>query len=90
MFFGVAVNAQIRNIYVIDGYINVHAHAGAIVGYATENSVVTSCHNVNTAIYTKDRSGGIAGWTNKTDIFNCSSTGYCKSGRCSGGIVGDV
>lgn len=88
--FGVCKGAEIRNIYVEDSYINVNDHAGAVVGYATEKTIISSCHNVNTSIYTKNRSGGIAGWTNDSYLYNCSSSGYCYSDRCSGGIVGDV
>ena len=90
-FFGYAQNAQIRNLYIIDSYFYADSHAGAIAGYAGNNSVVTSCHNTATYIYTTGgRSGGLIGWTNHTDIFNCTNTGYCFSKRCSGGIVGDV
>lgn len=88
--FGVCKGAQIRNIYVEDSYINVSDHAGAIVGYATDETIISSCHNVNTSIYTKNRSGGIVGWTNNSYMYNSSSSGYCYSDRCSGGIVGDV
>jgi len=88
--FGVLSGAQIRNVYVEDSYIFTSDHAGAVAGYATDGTVISSCHNVNTSIYTKNRSGGIVGWTNKSYVFNCSNAGYCFSNRCSGGIVGDV
>ncbi len=89
-FFGVADGAYIYNVYVVDGYISAKAHAGGIIGYAKKNTVISSCHNVGTDVYTGDRSGGIAGWTNHADIYNCTNTGYCYSGRCAGGIVGDI
>ncbi len=88
--FGALSGAQIRNIYIEDSYINTSDHAGAVAGYATDETVISSCHNVNTSVITKNRSGGIVGWTNKSYIFNSSSSGYCYSDRCSGGIVGDV
>ena len=88
--FGVVSGAQIRNIYLEDSYIKTADHAGAIVGYAKDETIISSCHNVNTSVYTKNRSGGIVGWTNNAYIYNCSSSGYCYSDRCSGGIVGDV
>ena len=88
--FGVCKGAQIRNIYLEDSYINVNDHAGAIAGFATDKTIISSCHNVNTSIHTKNRSGGIVGWTNDSYLYNCSNSGYCFSNRCSGGIVGDV
>lgn len=88
--FGYIYSAEILNVTVKDSYISAGDHAGAIAGYAVENSAISSCHNDNTSIYTANRAGGIVGWTDKSDVFNCSSNGYCYSDRCSGGVVGDV
>ncbi len=88
--FGYIYSADVYNVTVKDSYISVSDHAGAIVGYADENSAISSCHNDNTSVLTKNRSGGIVGWTDDSDVINCSSNGYCYSNRCSGGIVGDV
>lgn len=88
--FGVISQATVANVTVKDSYLSVGDHAGAVVGYANNNSVVASCHNDNSAIYTENRSGGIVGWTNNSHVYNCSSSGICSSGRCSGGIIGDV
>lgn len=88
--FGKTSGATIYNVTVKDSYFSVNAHAGAIVGYADSGSIVSSCHNDNTSLLTKGRSGGIVGWTNRSDVYNCSSNGYCYSDRCAGGIVGDV
>lgn len=88
--FGVVSGATIYNVTVKDSYISADAHCGAIVGKADAKSIISSCHNDNSSIITKARSGGIVGWTNKSDVYNCSSNGYCYSKRCSGGIAGDV
>ena len=88
--FGVVSGATIYNITVKDSYIKAADQAGAVVAYAKEKSIVSSCHNDNSSILTKNRSGGIVGWTDVSDVYNCSSNGYCSSDRCSGGIVGDV
>lgn len=88
--FGVISQATVANVTVKDSYLSVGNHAGAVVGYANNNSVVASCHNDNSAIYTQNRSGGIVGWTNNSHVYNCSSSGICYSDRCAGGIIGDV
>lgn len=88
--FGVISNSEIINLFVVDSYINASAHSGAIVGYAKDSSIINSCTNINSKIITKDRSGGIVGWTSKSDVYNCTNAGECYSNRCSGGIVGDV
>lgn len=78
------------NVTVKDSYLSVKNHAGAVVGYANNSSVIASCHNDNTSILTQNRAGGIVGWTNNSHVYNCSADGYCYSGRCAGGIIGDV
>lgn len=88
--FGVISNASVKNVCVRDSYVSTAAHSGAVVGYAREYSVVAFCHNYGSKIYTNDRSGGVVGWTDNSDVYNCTNTGYIFSDRCSGGIVGDV
>ncbi len=88
--FGVISQATVSNVTVKDSYLSVGNHAGAVVGYANSSSVVASCHNDNTSVYTENRSGGIVGWTNSSHVYNCSADGFCYSSRCAGGIIGDV
>ena len=88
--FGAVVGGTVYNVTVKDSYISARAHAGAVVGYLTGKGIVSSCHGDNNSVYTVDRSGGIVGWMNDSDICNCSADGYCYSNRCSGGIVGDI
>ena len=88
--FGVVSGARISNVTVKDGYINIRDHAGAVVGYARDGSVIDFCHNDGVQIHTANRAGGIVGWTDHSNVYNCSGNGYCYSTRCSGGIVGDV
>lgn len=88
--FGVLSGAEVYNITVKGSYFNASAHAGAVVGYAENGSIISNCHNEHSGVNTKDRSGGIVGWTDHSDVYNCSSNGYSFSNRCSGGVVGDV
>lgn len=88
--FGVISGATVCNVTVKDGYLSNREHAGGVVGYAKDNSVVASCHNDNTTVINKQRAGGIVGWTDNSHVYNCSGQGYCYSDRCSGGIIGDV
>lgn len=88
--FGAVDGGTVYNVTVKDSYISASAHAGAVAGYLTGKGIVSSCHGDNNSIYTKDRSGGIVGWVNDSDVCNCSADGYCYSNRCSGGIVGDI
>lgn len=88
--FGVISGATVCDVTVKSGYIRNKEYAGAIVGFAKDNSVVFSCHNDNTTVINKQRAGGIVGWTDNSYVCNCSGRGYCYSDRCSGGIVGDV
>lgn len=87
---GVISKATVYNLFVDDGYFNVDSHTGGIVGFAKEESFITNCHNLGVQCYTKGRSGGIVGWTDNADVYNCSNYAYTYSKRCSGGIVGDV
>ena len=88
--FGVISGASVYNVTVKDSYFNTRDHAGSVVGFARDGSVISSCNNDGTSIYTVNRAGGIVGWTDHSDVYNCSGNGYCYSIRCSGGIVGDV
>ena len=87
---GVISHATVYNLFVDDGYFNVDSHAGGIVGFAKEESFITNCHNLGVQCHTVARSGGIVGWTDDSDVYNCSNYAYTYSVRCSGGIVGDV
>ena len=87
---GVIEKATVYNVFVDDGYLNVDAHVGGIVGFARKDSFITNCHNLGVQTYSNGRSGGIVGWTDDSDVYNCSNYAYTYSKRCSGGIVGDV
>jgi hypothetical protein len=88
--FGVVEEANIYNVTVKDSYFSVADHAGAVVGYARDDSVIASCHNDGSTVITENRSGGIVGWTSDSHVYNCSASGTYYSKRCCGGIVGDV
>lgn len=89
--FGVVSNATVYNVTVKDSYFYANSHVGAIVGYAKKDSVVSNCYSLGNDVYTTNtRSGGIVGWTDASDVYNCTNSSDCYSPRCSGGIVGDV
>lgn len=88
--FGVLSGAAVYNVTVKDSYFNTRDHAGAIAGFAKDGTIISTCHNDGTVVNTANRAGGIVGWTDNSDVYNCSGNGYCYSKRCSGGIVGDV
>ncbi len=88
--FGVIEGGTVCNVTVADSWFNVYTVAGPIVGYARNRSVIDACSSKNCAVRTVGRSGGIVGWTDHSDVYNCAATVLCVSDRCSGGIVGDV
>lgn len=88
--FGCVSSATVNNVTVKDSYISAGNHAGAISGYAVNNSVISSCRSDNTNVIAVNHAGGIVGWTNYGDVYNCSANGFCKGDRCVGGIVGAV
>ena len=88
--FGVIEGGTVRNVTVADSWFNVYAAAGPIVGYARNRSVIDACASKDCAVYTIGRSGGIVGWTDHSDVYNCAASVLCASERCCGGIVGDV
>ena len=88
--FGVIDGATVRNVTVADSWFNVGAHAGPVVGYAKNGSVIDGCTGDGNGVRTHDRSGGIVGWTDRSDVYNCEAFGVLYSGRCCGGVVGDV
>ena len=88
--FGVVEGAEVRNVTVADSWFSVKGCAGPVVGCARQRSVIDGCVSKGCAVYTKERSGGIVGWTDHSDVYNCEAYVLCSSERCCGGIVGDV
>lgn len=88
--FGVIESATVYNVFVCDSYLKGGTNVGAVVGASTKNSIVSNCRNYNTIVYSKERSGGIVGLTDVSNIYNCVNYGFVSSSRCSGGIVGDI
>ncbi len=88
--FGVIEGAEVRNVTVADSWFSVKECAGPVVGCARQRSVIDGCVSKGCAVYTKVRSGGIVGWTDHSDVYNCEAYVLCSSERCCGGIVGDV
>ena len=87
---GVISDATVYNLFVEDGYFKASRHVGGIVGFADGEAFITNCHNLGVQTYSTERSGGIVGWTDNADVYNCSNYAYTYSNRCAGGIVGDV
>lgn len=89
--FGVLSNAIVYNVTVQDSYIDANSHVGAVAGYAKKDTIISNCYSLHNYLYTTvTRTGGIVGWTDQSDVYNCTNSSYCYSKRCSGGIVGDV
>lgn len=88
--FGVIEGATVYNVFICDSYLKGGTNVGAVVGASTKNSIVSNCRNYNTIVYSQERSGGIVGLTDISNIYNCVNYGFVSSNRCSGGIVGDV
>lgn len=88
--FGKIEGATIYNVFICDSYLKGDTNVGAVVGAASKNSIVSNCRNYNTIVYSKERSGGVVGLTDISNIYNCVNYGFVSSSRCSGGIVGDI
>lgn len=88
--FGVIENATVYNVFVSDSYLKGGTNVGAVVGAATKNSIVSNCSNYNTIVYASERSGGVVGLTDVSNLYNCVNYGFASASRCAGGIVGDV
>lgn len=89
--FGCIENAVIKNLNIIDMYIESDKNIGGICGYCI-NSTISDCIVHGTIITNKSVSGGIAGYNlsqkGKSEIRNCFSYVIMNNSNTSGGITG--
>ena len=96
LFSFVMAGAQIRNVGIVNSYINTKASAGAIAGQIikaeSKTAVIENCYSDDTVkIISTNSAGGLVGYSNAaTNITNCYSLADVsgKSGQ-TGGIVGN-
>ena len=82
--FGSASGNEIKNIGVIDSYIESGGLIGGICGYSFTS--IINCYHTGSIIGNKDYVGGICGY-NRSTITNCYNTGNVTGSR-NGGICG--
>ena len=81
-------NVTIKNLGVIDSYIQGYQNIGGIVGFC-DYSTIKNCYFSGVVLGERDEVGGIAG--SGDNIINCYNTGTIKgtgNGNDVGGVVG--
>ncbi|MBR5958669.1 MAG: bacterial Ig-like domain-containing protein [Salinivirgaceae bacterium] len=84
---GYAYGATIKNVGVIDSYINGYSYVGGICGYFYSYTTITNSYNTGTISGSYEYVGGICGYSYHGTQTNCYNTGTV-SGYSSGGICG--
>ena len=91
--FGYTLNAEIKNLKMINCKIIAERAGGSIVAYNSGSININNCSSENTYIsgtYGNSRLGGIAGYVYNLNIEDCYNTGNIIGGNHVGGIVGDA
>ncbi|MFV0581606.1 MAG: fibronectin type III domain-containing protein [Parabacteroides gordonii] len=93
LFGRITENSEIKNIGVVDSYIEGSYFVGGICGYASE-STIYNCYNTTnvTGNITDASIGGICGNISESTIYNCYNTGYVTGKKIyslAGGICGN-
>ena len=91
--FGYALNAEIKNLKMINCKIIAEMAGGSIVAHAPGSMNINNCSSENTYISGTVESsilGGIAGRVYNLNIEDCYNTGNIIGGGWVGGIVGNV
>lgn len=78
-------NVTIKNLGVIDSYIQGYQNIGGIVGFC-DYSTIKNCYFSGVVLGEDDCVGGIAG--SGDNIINCYNTGSVKGHQDVGGVVG--
>ena len=98
--FGYCVNATVKNLGVVDGYMEAYADVGGIVGRNeadSGSSIVSNCYNACTVTSRLNglqaNAGGIVGYnkaySGTAEVSNCYNTGAVSgSDEYMAGIVG--
>lgn len=79
-------NVTIKNLGVIDSYIQGYRDIGGIVGFCYDYSTIKNCFFSGVVLGESDVVGGIAGYGD--NIINCYNTGSVKGDHDVGGVVG--
>ena len=85
--FGVAADAEIKNLKVIDSYFAGADYVSAIVSKAA-NTLIDSVYTNATVSATATAAAGIVGNSDSNSIHNCWFDGQVTGQRFSGGLVG--
>ena len=91
--FGYALNAEIKNLKMINCKIIAEMAGGSIVAHAPGSMNINNCSSENTYISGTVESsilGGIAGRVDVLNVEDCYNTGNIIGGDDVGGIVGNV
>ncbi len=87
--FGIATEATIKNVGIVDSYISGGAGIGGICGSARSNSTITNCYNTGAVSSEMHDAGGICGDLVGSEITNCYNTATVTCGESyAGGICG--
>ena len=85
--FGVAADAEIKNLKVIDSYFAGNDYVSAIVSKAT-NTLIDSVYTNATVSATETAAAGIVGNSDSNSIHNTWFDGQVTGQRYSGGLIG--
>lgn len=86
--FGVAQDATVRNVGIVDGNITGRNYVGAVVGSA---AYVTVSQCYNTGLVSGAHSvGGVVGYVNSCSVTQCYNTGSVFGVNDVGGVVGQA
>ena len=78
-------NATVKNVGVIDSYLNGSSDVGGVVGY--NEGTVTGCYSNAAVSGRSGRIGGVVG-ENQGTVENCYGTGTVSGNTDVGGVVG--
>ena len=78
-------SGTVKNVGVVDSYINGRECVGGIVGF--NYGTITNCYNEGTV--SGDFAGGVAGHNNKGTVESCYNAGLVSGFQRVGGLVGD-
>lgn len=90
--FGEAWGATLKNI-LIGGTLNLDgkSYIGAIVGFATDGSIILNCSNeADITVPESETVGGIVGRAYDVTLWKCTNRGNISANNRMGGIVGDL
>ncbi len=86
---GYGEKCEIKNIGVIDSYLNASSYLGAVCGYLY-NGKIYNCFNDSVIVGTKQYTGGVCGYIAGSNSIkkNCHNTGTVSGATYTGGVFG--